>query len=337
MDKYNYYAHIGVFKNKDYKHFSLIIDSNTAINLEKYYYNPSKLGEKKLMATRDFLISNIHTDPVYGFALQETCWDYQRFSLNMEQYRKMESALVQQYSWSEKKIISHARSKGIQYDGTPPQREKVSEIHTLINQLECNPFLTASYASVMKIMILQKKSNKNKMDLIEEYVDFVNNQLIGELALETQIAFLYFLGEPKMQEIGDKIFKFDSKKMPVLLNAWNTAWDLFYLRLLQRCYFDREFMNTVAPKLVTADKGIINLASLCSLETAIITNDAPIPILSFDDNNIRAEYIHDATRINKELYYSSIQREMKRKSLTSIDNHVIEIATKLEKELVSIS
>jgi hypothetical protein len=336
MDRYNYYAYIGVFNDKDYKHFSLILDTNTAINLEKYYYKPKSLNGVILEATRDFLLNNSASDTIFGFALQESCWDFHLAGINNIQYQKMTKALEDQYTWSKEKIIGHAYSNGIEFDGSP-RREKVTYVSTILNQLISNPLLAGSYASVLKIMLLQKRAKSNKLNLVEEYVHFINFELFADMALETQVAFYYLIGSPSMQEIGDKIFKFDLKKTPILLNAWNTAWDFFYLRLLQRSYFDNSFLNTISPKLVTADKGIINLASLCSLEGVISTKDAPLPLISFNYENIRPEYYVEAERINKELYFGSLQRDIKRKAIPDIDQHLRTLITKLEQELLSIS
>ncbi|MEK8130886.1 hypothetical protein WMW72_23550 [Paenibacillus filicis] len=336
MDKYNYYAYIGVFDKKDYEHLSLIMDTNTAINLEKYYYKPKSLNNNSLEATRDFLLTNFTSDTIFGFALQEACWDYNLASINDVQFQKMSLALENQYSWNKEKIISHAQSPGIAFNGSP-YREKVTTFTSILDHLHSNPLLAGSYASVLKIMLLQKRAKSNKLKLIDEYVHFVNYELMADLALETQVAFYYLLGNPNMQEIGDRIFKFDSKKVPVLLNAWNTAWDFFYLRLLQRSFFENSFLNSISPKLVTADKGIIGLASLCSLEGVISTIDAPLPLISFNYENIRPEYMTEAERINKDLYFGSIQRELRRREIPNLDLHVKTLIHKLEQELLSVS
>lgn len=336
MDKYNHYAYIGVFKDKDYKHFSLIMDTNTAINLEKYYYKPNSMDERVLKSTRDFLIENIKLDPVYGFALQESCWDLSLKGINTLQYQKMSEALENQYTWSKERIILHSSTKGIK-SKIEPHREKIIFIKTLTDNFDANPYLPGSYACVLKIIILLKKYMKNKIKLVEEYIHFINNELLGDCSLETQVLIYYLFGEPKLQEIGDKIFKLNKKKVPILLNSWNITWDFFFLRLLQLSYFDNDSTGVLSPKLVTADKGIINLANLCSLEGVISSSDGPMPIISFDMSNIRKEHVEFVEKINKELFFGAVERDIKRSKVQNMNQRLEMLIKNLETELLDIT
>lgn len=343
FDSQGYYAYIGVFKDKDYEPLSLIVDSNTAINLEKFYYNPSSLilknknyGDKertkKWFATLEFLLENIDRDPRYGFALQESCWDYDLKCLNKNQYKKMETALESQYKWTVNDILQHAYSVGIK-DEFSVIRNKVNRISTILDQTDCNPEILSSYACVLKIMILQYTiKERGRVKSYINLMDFMTRELLGVHAIEANIATNYFLGESKMQEIGDKIFKF-GKKTPVLLNAWNTCWDIFYLRVLQLAYFDEKF-EAQSPKLVTGDIGIINLARMTSLEFVINDDEGYLPIVSFYNSDIKPEYIDIMKTLEKEMYFDTVNRKEKREKIEDRIKHVKDIIINLEEELL---
>ncbi|HDK7176503.1 TPA: hypothetical protein PTV31_003117 [Clostridium botulinum] len=343
FDSQGYYSYIGVFKDKDYEPFSLIVDSNIAINLEKFYYNPSSLilknkcyGDKerikKWLATMEFLIESINKDTFYGCALQECCWDYELKCLNKNQYEKMENALESQYNWTINDILQHAYSVGVKHEFNVV-RNKVKRISTLLDQTDCNPEILSSYACVLKIMILQcsiKKRGRVKSYI--NFMEFMTKELLGVHAIEANIATNYFLGEYKMQEIGDKIFKF-GKKTPVLLNAWNTCWDIFYLRLLQLAHFDGKF-KVYNPKLVTGDIGIINLARMTSLEFAISNDEGYLPIVSFYNSDIKPEYIDIMKKLEKEMYFDTVNRKCMRDKIKNKEKHVKDIIINLEEELL---
>lgn len=345
FDSENYYAYIGIFKDKDYKAQTLLLDANTAINLEKFYFNPSKLilkdknygdkdRNKKWKSTAEFLIDNIDKDIIYGLALQESCWDYNLKCLNKNQYKKMETAIEAQYDWNYSYILKHSYSIGNK-DNFKVVRKKPNRISTLTDQLECNPEILSSYACVLKIMILQRTmQERSRIKNYISFIDFMNEELIGIHAIEANIATNYFLGNPEMQEIGDKIFKF-GKQTSVLLNAWNTCWDIFYLRFLQRLYFD-EKLQAYNPKLVTADIGIINLARMTSLEAVVDDKEGYMTVLSFYDSDIKEEFIQVAKDLEEQLYFSAMKRKEKRAKIKNRMKHVIDIVINLEEELLCL-
>jgi hypothetical protein len=285
------------------------------------------------MATREFLINNINKDTIYGVALQESCWDYELKCLNEKQYKKMEIALQSQCNWLFNDILIQSYSKGNE-DNFGAVRNKLNRISTLVDQIEeCNPLMLSSYACVLKIMILQHTMKyrtrvKNYINLME----FMSKDLIGFHAIEANIATNYFLGVSKMQEIGDKIFKF-GKRTPVLLNAWNTCWDIFYLRFLQMAYFD-DNIDINKPKLVTSDKGIINLARMTSLEAVINDDKGVIPILSFHDSDIKEEFIDIVKHFEKKMYFDTIERKKRREKIEDIVKYAKDIVISLEEELL---
>ena len=337
MDKYDYYAYIGVHDNKDYDYFTLLVDTNVAINLERFYYTPRKLHVNKLSATIDFLLDNIDKDTVFGFALQEACWDYSLKSLNEGQYDKMQTALTTQYDWDIKFIKSHSSTNGISSD-KEVVRTPSPDINSLIDQFSSNPTMIISYACVLKIMILEKKYPRKSKKAIEDFIDFIDNILYYNPALEVQVAIYYFLGKDDSYTLGNALFKFDKRKSNVLLKAWNTCWDLFYLRLLQRSYYLPEESNSFSPKLVTSDYGLITLASLCSLEATInIGNNEILPIISFKTSDILPEFSTYVDEVQERLYFGCLDRDSKRNKTILRTEYLLNLISELEKEIITLS
>lgn len=123
-----------------------------------------------------------------------------------------------------------------------------------------------------------QKQKLSRVESVKLFVEFLIYELKAIHALEMVVAVNYFLGNDDLYTIGNGIFKFDKQNEEVLLKAWNEAWDLFFLRLLQRAYSDYSFLNIIKPKLVTEDKNLIGMAKLCSLESSVIKNNHFIPI-----------------------------------------------------------
>lgn len=337
-DEYNRYFYLTP-SDDTYEFQSLLMDTNTAINLEKFYYNPQKMNDTDCMATTEFLIRNIKSDPLHGFALQEACWDYSLGGLNESQYEKMASALENQYNCDIFTIQQHAMSQGHLFK-KDVFRSKAKELDTLTNQIEeCNPFIVGSYACILKILIVQIK-HKNPLKAIYEYLDYVNNEIMTNYALETQLAVNYFLGNDTMYALGNSIFKFDRKNEDVLLKACNASWDMFFLRLLQMSHFHfgiSNLLNAYKPQLVTADRGIKNFAQLCSVEAVIYKNNRFVPVLSFVEENIKDEYLKHLKNIESELHTKVLEREMNRDIVKGDNNsYLLENIMKLEKEIKDI-
>lgn len=331
-DSHGYYHYIGISKKFNYIHRSLMLDSNVAINIEKFCFAPNKMNSVHRNATLEFLKNNYEIDFVPGLGISEACWDINLIQENPDKVAKMELAFESIYKIEKSRLKEHANGSGINYYKSF-KVDKVPVTNTLVNQLINNPnmLLSGTYAAVLKIMILQIKE-KNKKKAIEEYLRFVNEDLKANLAIETNIAINYFLGTPEMQVPADKIFKFG--KYNPLLNAWNTTWDLNYLRFFQKMYYESEHYQLSDLKLVTADEGLVILAKMTSLEAAINDGDDFIPILCFYDNDIRDEYIDFVKEIEKNLFDTVSQRSIKRNKEKL---NIIELISVLEIELLKLS
>jgi len=341
-DKRNCYAYISVLKEFKEQPYSLIMDANTAINLGKFYYKPYALVDtnkkdndsnrnKEWLSTMELLIDIQDKDPVFGFALQETCWDYDKKCINEIQYSKMEHALKSEYLWNTSEIIRNAYSLG-HTNNFNVNRKKVNKIETLLDQMECNPLMLGSYACILKMLLLQKKINNiGREHCYIEFIEFMRKDIRIIHSIEANIAACYFLGKDETKEMSEKILKF-GKKGSMLLNAWNACWDIFYLRLLQN---DSEVgVNTHNTVLLTKDEGLIILAKMVTLEAKIIDSDGYINVNSFKGVNIRDEYKELIDKVHKDLYFDVIEHFIEGNNSNKKYKHLEELVYNLEQQVL---
>lgn len=333
-DKYNYFCYIGVFQNKDYEAGSLFLDTQTAIMLEKFYYNPHRLKSEVNAAVTDFLLETINKDRIPGFAMQEACWDRALCEINTPQLKRMELAINNIYTWDREKIINHSKSNGIPFTDFV-FREKVSFTETIIPHLKSNPMLIGSYALILKIHLMNyKKSRTDKFKLFNEFVDFVNYKIGIFHAVEFSLAVHYFLGDSTQHDNVQKLLKFGSRDpLGAILTS---CWDLFFLRLLQLQYMKND-LGIIRPKLVTRDDALIKLAQYSSIHGLIELNKTPMPIVSFD-----YEGLDVVTTDFLEEVHNEVRRAATIRNVTDSNNierkvdQITEVARELEEELIGI-
>ncbi|MFU1796764.1 hypothetical protein ACM1RC_23080 [Paenibacillus azoreducens] len=315
-DEHSIFTFIGVSTERDYDAFSLILDSNVVILMEKFFYEPQKMKPEYREAVVDFLINTIDKDKVPGFAIQESCWDRNLISLNMPQLKKLEQALNMINSWEKDDILKHKNSSGFEYKGIVI-RNKPSLTESLIPHFEANPMIMGSYAMLLKIHILnRRKSKANKFKLFREFFDFMNYEVKAVHAIEHSLAIDYFLRSSTKGEYVQKLLKFGAKDP--LSAILTSCWDIFFLRFLQLSYM-KNIEGIIMPKLVTRDDALIELARYSSIQGLIDLNDTPLPIVSFDDNE---EFDAETITFLEEIKYETIRTVTQRAIAYSGDRTV---------------
>lgn len=173
----------------------------------------------------------------------------------------------------------------------------------------------------------KKKKKGNEIDLCNEYIEFVVNELQAVQAIEFNIALDLFLGEDEASRKVEKILKY--KKSNILHSIWNAAWDILFLRNLQMEYVNNNY-KTQSPKLLTADKGIIDLSKYCNLRIGIKDNELGKSILEFSNEGIKPKFSDYAEKIEKEIFFSSASRMETFKSHENNYERIMGILKRLE-------
>jgi hypothetical protein len=333
-DKFDYFCYIGAIPDKDYEPVSLILDTQVVIMLEKFYYNPHKLQSEVKAAVTEFLLLNIHKDRIPGFAMQEACWDRSLGSINAPQFARLQLAIDSIDTWDKERIIKHSQSNGLPYKDYV-MREKVLFTKTMIPHLESNPLLLGSYATILKIHLMHyRKSKADKFKLIREFVDFMNEKVGIFHAVEFSLTIDYFLGNSPQSDNVQKLLKFGSKDP---LGAIITScWDLFFLRFLQLSFMEKT-EGIIMPKLVSRDDALINIAKYASIHGLIEMNETPMPIVSFDHNDLDAYTVEFIEEVNRKIKNTAHIRSMSYLGdINKVVSKITETAKELEEELIAI-
>ncbi len=334
-DRYHLYAYISPFKDIDYEYVELFMDTNTLINVEQFIYNPIQLAEKNKLvwlSTMELLLDTVNKDTIYGFALQEACWDTNIGNLNLVQYENFENALSLLYDLNKEEIIQHAYSNGIK-GRKNIERKKPQLLDTYSNNIQSNPLIGLSYASLLKLAELAKKKKKgNEIELCNEYLEFVAEELKSVQAIEFNMAMDLFLGDEDSRREIEKILKY--RKANILHSVWNATWDIFFLRNLQLSYV-HDLYETKRSKLLTADKGIIELSKYCNLRVGIKDKELGKSILEFNNDGIKPEFINYVNKIEKEVYFSSVDRMQEYESHKDNYQRIMKIIKRLEQSVLS--
>ncbi|UMV45358.1 hypothetical protein LMZ02_17675 [Paenibacillus macerans] len=333
-DKYNYFCYIGVFQDTDYEPISLILDTQTAIMLEKFYYNPYKLKSEVNTAITHFLLETINKDKVPGLAMQEACWDRALGSLNLPQFNRLELALNNINTWDRERIIKHSQSNGIPYNDFVT-REKVTFTETMIPHLKSNPLLLGSYTIILKIHLLNyRKSKIDKFKLFREFIDFMNNKVSIFHAVEFSLAVDYFLGNSKKNDNAQSLLKFGSKDpLGAILTS---SWDLFFLRFLQLSFM-QNIGGILRPKLISRDDALINLAKYSYIHGLIEVNETPMPVVSFDHEDLDTTTLDFLDEIRTEIINSTHIRSLSYLGdIEKLVGRITETARELEEELIGM-
>lgn len=346
-DNEKFYAYIGVSNKVDYEPYSLLIDSNAAVYLETFYYNPYKLIDKNQSiynerikiwkATMNLLINSITKDPVYGFAIQESCWNYEKIKLDEGKQNIMEKALEEQNLWDKGSIIKNGYSVGRKKIYITEKFQSKSDYITMVDNYNQNPLMLGSYASVLMINILQK-SKYDAVTKFKKFCEFQNEKLYLRHAIEENIAAHCFLGNKNLKEAINGIFKFDKK--PVLINAWNTSWDIFYLRCLYYSFFDSFFKHNMKvhnPKLITGDKDLIALATIMSVDIMIDTGEGMAVAITTDYSNIKSKYQRHYEQINADDINNIVSRQDRLNQSGNYVEHLIKVIKELENDIMGVN
>lgn len=308
---------IGYSSNVNYNHKTIVLDSNIVILLEKFFFTPNRMKNNEKELITKFLLNSLFKDKIPGFGIQEACSDRNTNTIDNEAKEKMLYAIETINLWGPDQIINHSlRSGGFEYKRT--KREKPIMKLSLIDTIEeLNPFLLPIYAAVLKIHLLNRKKSKiqNKLALLEEYVDFMNNEIKAILPIELHLAFDYFLGDSNKSNYVQNLLKFNPKKGSTVLDSvWNASWDIFFLRLLHWGSLNglKGIVNPPMenPKLVTNDNDLIALAGYIEM-TGGISRDGEAPNMTLIQMNLenlektveydRLDAIHEKILISQKI------------------------------------
>lgn len=326
-DKANYFYTIGVSGEFDYNHFSLILDANAVISLRNFYYKPHSMRSDQKNGVVELLINNYKRDFIPGFGIFEASY-HPSSSIQRTREEDFILPIEEMYSWCPSQVLKHAASQGVERKKKQSKNPK-REINTYIPMLERLPLLSASYACLLMIHLLNmKKRNVSGIKLYEEFMLFQNDELKTMCSLESILAFDYFIHN---KDYVSKLMKFGS---PNLRTLSNTCWDIFYLRLLHNNFY-KGLEGIVNPKLITSDKGLAQLSTNSSLKVILDLDSTQLSMVMFNTDINDREIQRKLTAIQNKITLGSFERY--RAPAEERLELIIDVVNKLEKQLYNLN
>lgn len=340
-DKYGKIAYI-YFKEDMNNYHSYLVDTNLLVDLERAFYCPQNMSdEQKEVLVQYFKDNNgVNKDPIYGLAIQESCWNYNYGKIDEIKEDKVNRAFEIMNTWNKTDARKHyyktVRQKT--FDFLPSNNNDIKHLSNQIFKL--NPLFIHSYALILKILIIETKYKlKQRKDSVLELLDFIDNELQCNGAYETYLFVQYQLGKTNAYELASSVFKFQKDIKNPLMKAVNIAWDFCFIRLSIGLIINPSLLGAKNPILVSCDKGLIALAELISLRIVIQNNDnGDLPLLEIKQSDLRPDFVSFADEVNARLYHQTQKRVVNMMNdYNDMDFKRIEkITNDLENELLSL-
>ncbi|MNP44068.1 hypothetical protein D3C76_1379160 [compost metagenome] len=160
----------------------------------------------------------------------------------------------------------------------------------------------------------------------------MNNKVSIFHAVEFSLAVDYFLGNSKKSDNVQSLLKFGSKDpLGAILTS---CWDLFFLRFLQLSYMQNDG-GILRPKLISRDDALINLAKYSSIHGLIEINQTPMPVVSYDHEDLDEDTQDFLDEIRTEIRNTMHIRSQS--FLGDIEKHIARITAitrELEEEII---
>ncbi|PLS24537.1 hypothetical protein BLI708_10275 [Bifidobacterium imperatoris] len=214
-----------------------VLDTNVVIDMELFYFNQT--SEKNRQSLKDLLLYLVkdRVELSIGFALLESCHQWRSgFDENNFQRKRYVAEVL--FQWDENVIERQFANRHPPVSRDKKWRDRPYQ--TRIDPLaygfdgtisDCAQF-AIHYASLLKIMLLaQKMKADNRLNLLAEYVSWVNTRLGTLSAYELQVAVDMLVGSTSRSEQARKLIKYSSNESidDLSRKAWNAAWDCYFI------------------------------------------------------------------------------------------------------------
>lgn len=306
-----------------------ILDSNIVADLEKFYYSPNKLEEKRINSIIQLLTEakqkKIKLDCRY--ALTELSTDYIDGGVIDEKYNKMKVAINNLQRKSEKQLIKYSQyGKGVEYKDTQTRlTNDFGEITKVIDKTL--QLLVFSFAPLLKLYeILQKEKNASKLKIFKEYIEFLDKNIKMVNCYEIAAASYYLFTSGDEHDQVQSLLKINNK-MELIRKTWNSSWDITFLRYINdisarlcNCESGVPEYNYV---LITRDKALGKISKLLNIDNSRQFDNRFITTITVDNGIIKKDYVQGLMKIYQEYMTEEKIRERKR-CIENIQEDIVE-------------
>ncbi|WP_068615368.1 hypothetical protein [Paenibacillus tuaregi] len=266
------------------RYIELFLDTNLCILLRDFYREPQSIVNRpdNIWDTLRDLLKYIEIHDLivdYSLGIEEACRNKNDFSINRVKVQEMTSCIGGLFSLSYFEMLEH--SKLIKF--TPPVKDTSSLKDSKLDSLESNSsfqsLLFVNYSSLLKLLILDKQTNKTTVEKMIEYVDFLDNgvNLVGGANL--LFGYHYFGGSSEVKKLIHKLGRDISKALHAI---WNASIDLTFPTLVSQTFGK----NNTVPIFVTADEKLYQVFD--SMKMRVMIRDGTTDVLPpFIEINLR--------------------------------------------------
>jgi hypothetical protein len=236
------YRLIGPNAGVDFEPSTIFIDTNVAIDIEKFYFGP---GGRNWSNLRDLLRAfpvresrrETQVDINYGWAVSEATWPRGE-GVDLIRRRRMIHANSEVINWSpdelEAAFASHRSpsAKNPNWHRSTPLENAPDVADPLIMVL-------SPYGALLYLLSLERDRSKwrhgDPLKQLEKYVVWSKNVLGVQSSYGLMIAIDLLIGASDRREAARKMFKWGGGESPDELakKAWNAAWDVVFTSLTE--------------------------------------------------------------------------------------------------------
>jgi|GEM_PF-2898982 len=233
------YKLIGVNSEADSIPRSIILDTNVAIDIEKFYFGTGRVDREALhQLLTTFPNSNVGRQTVdinYGWAMCEASWTRDG-TFKAASMRSLRHSVSQVVNWHLPQIDSAFANRHPPANrdrdwrrGIPlPEREELG--HPL-------SVLLASYASLLYLRKLDSTRSswrgRGPKWAVRDYIEWMTNIFGTRNAYEVAAGIDLFCGDDARRNSVRNLLKIGGREEPDQLadRTWNAAWDLWFVHL----------------------------------------------------------------------------------------------------------
>lgn len=294
-----------------------ILDSNIIADLEYFYYKPEKIDDTKKQNIIQ-LLNFLRTKTInYSYALTELSLDYKNGGIIEEKYKSTQKAVSKIFKMSPSKLRGHAKYG--KDKETMPSYEKQFEFGQPSEVVEKTlPLLTYSYVPLLKLFYEIKVNNYNKLKIMKNYLDFLDNEFNALPLYEVCFAtFLFFTNEAEFNNV-QSLLKINNK-IDIIKKIMNVSWDITFLRYINsipaRIVSKEDIPIKTNFILITQDKALGQISKLLKTDDKSKFGDKAVSNITIDIQQINSKYREEYQKI-----YNHVMAEEnfnRRKSLLS--------------------
>lgn len=240
-------------KNKiDTNLIELILDTNICIYLRDFYKEPNSITKRnEIWGELQELLKHIETNNLLvtcSLGVEEACRNKDNFTLNYDKMMDMGSSIQSVFDMNYFEMLEHSKlikNSNIIKDMTLKTSTKMDSLESAST---FQRLLFVNYACLLKMVLLEEnQQSRSNVDLMIDYLDFVEREVKVYSAATTLFAHCYFSGNRFMRKLIRKTKNIAEEKLHAI---WNASMDLTFPALVSK----KIQKSKVIPVFVTSDE-----------------------------------------------------------------------------------